>query len=122
VINASRISYWLRPDVLAAAGYRVQKMPDAGWTKFTTERLLETMAAHVIFIESPGAFIPASRPPPTIYVRPNGKRARVVALLLCAAHRFDNGSALASLPRDVVRLLAQAVRDTCFDQEWLYFK
>lgn len=122
LVNDSRLSGWLRPDVLTAAGYRIQKMPDAGSMIFTVERLLENMAAHVIFIEFSGAFIPADRPPPTVYARPNGKRARAAALLLCAAHRFDMGSVLASLPRDVVRLLAQTAWGTRFDPKWLYFK
>jgi hypothetical protein len=56
------------------------------------------------------------------YVRPNGARARAAARLMCCAHRFCKGSALAKLPRDVVNLLAKAVLDARFDLEWLYLQ
>lgn len=55
-----------------------------------------------------------------IYAKPNGARARAAARLMCCAHRFDRGSALARLPLDMVRLLAQAVYGTCFAPEWIY--
>lgn len=48
-------------------------------------------------------------------------RSRQAAILLLLAHRHDQHSSLTTLPRDVVRLLAQKVSATHKDvQGWVY--
>jgi hypothetical protein len=102
---------------------------DAGYTLVATVayggiQLRVAMSVLIKRAEARVVVVALSRDSPAwnIYAKPNGKRALAAARLMCGAHRFRKGSALARLPRDMVRFLAEAVLDTCFDKEWLYLQ
>jgi hypothetical protein len=102
---------------------------DAGYTLVATIahgsiQLRVAMGVLIKRAEARVVVVALSRDSPAwnMYAKPNGKRALAAARLICGAHRFCKGSALARLPRDMVRFLAEAVMNTCFDLEWLYLQ
>jgi hypothetical protein len=112
---------WLTEAIFMEAGYVLREQSvDPREVKLVCHVLQSADAMFIVMYDT--RIIMASRRvrvTSRIYARPNGKRARAAALLLCAAHRFDRGSTLAPLTRDAVRLLAQAVCATRFDIAWL---
>jgi hypothetical protein len=54
-----------------------------------------------------------------VLARPSLQRARDAAVTMCVAWRFDKGSTIGRLPRDVLGLLVKAVWATRFEGAWL---
>jgi DNA-directed RNA polymerase subunit RPC12/RpoP len=54
-----------------------------------------------------------------VYARPSPRRAQSAILTLYTGWRFDKGSTLGRLPRDLIGLLATAIWATRVDKAWL---
>lgn len=118
---------WLTEAMVLAAGYVLREHSVDPWKVKPVCHVLQSADASFIVMYDTVMLMASRWVPSRIYARPNGKRARSVALMLCATtavrrkkQRVCNSSTLDALPRELVRLLAQAVYDTRFEQEWLF--